>query len=73
MRRRPLALRVQRQGTGAENGWLIADCLLVVALWVYQNLKNIYTPNLLHPTLGLTEVRVWFERRRPVLSPSMAS
>ena len=35
--------------------------------------KNIYTPNLLHPTLGLTEVRVWFERRRPVLSPSMAS
>jgi hypothetical protein len=35
--------------------------------------KSIYTPNLLHPTLGLTEVRVWFERRRPVLSPSMAS
>ena len=35
--------------------------------------KIIYTPNLLHPTLGLTEVRVWFERRRPVLSPSMAS
>ena len=35
--------------------------------------KNIYTPNLLHPTLGLTEVRVWFERHRPVLSPSMAS
>ena len=35
--------------------------------------KSIYTPNPLHPTLGLTEVRVWFERRRPVLSPSMAS
>ena len=35
--------------------------------------KIIYTPNLLHPTLGITEVRVWFERRRPVLSPSMAS
>jgi hypothetical protein len=35
--------------------------------------KSIYTPNFLHPTLGLTEVRVWFERRRPVLSPSMAS
>ena len=35
--------------------------------------KNIYTPNPLHPTLGLTEVRVWFERHRPVLSPSMAS
>ena len=34
--------------------------------------KSIYTPNLLHPTLGLTEVRVWFERRRPILSPSMA-
>jgi hypothetical protein len=35
--------------------------------------KSIYTPNFLHPTLGLTEVRVWFERRRPILSPSMAS
>ena len=37
-------------------------------------LKKTFTPtNPLHPTLGLTEVKVWFERRRPVLSPSMAS
>ena len=24
----------------SRNRWLIADCLLVVALWVYQNLKK---------------------------------
>jgi hypothetical protein len=64
----------QTEGAEAQNRWLIADFLLVVALWVYQNFKKAFTPpNLLHPTLGLTEVRVWFERRRPILSPSMAS
>ena len=43
MHRRPY-LCTQHQGTGAENRWLIADCLLVVALWVYQNLKKAFTP-----------------------------
>jgi hypothetical protein len=28
----------------SRNRWLIADCLLVVALWVYQNLKKTFTP-----------------------------
>ena len=43
MHRRPIQC-TQRQGAGAENRWLIADCLLVVPLWVYQNLKKTFTP-----------------------------
>ena len=31
-------------GSRSRNRWLIADCLLVVALWVYQNLKKSFTP-----------------------------
>jgi hypothetical protein len=34
----------QTEGAEAQNRWLIADFLLVVALWVYQNLKKAFTP-----------------------------
>ena len=43
MHRRPIQC-TQHQGAGAENRWLIADCLLVLALWVYQNFKKAFTP-----------------------------
>ena len=56
MHRHPRITPRGLQGAGAENRWLIADCLLVVARWVYQNFKKTFTP----PT---PSIQLWDSQR----------